>query len=259
MFNQITWLVQDNLIQEDIFFEIKTAAESDSYFCLPMTIVPFADIQDFPLVDGIVIPYGSTSLIKAFDKSGFDKRGFFFDQPNLKTSKWIEKLGERILNYDAQIAPLKDVKIDRLSFIKPDDDLKDFSGTFLEPSELEDFYSKVSAGGYLFDENIPVVVAPVKNTGWEFRFFMVQDRVMAASSYKLKSTLNKTKRVPQEALDFAVEISRAWRPAEVFVVDLAETDNGWKVVEFNCFNASGFYNCNIDSIVSEVSSYVKGL
>jgi hypothetical protein len=40
-------------------------------------------------------------------------------------------------------------------------------------------------------------------------------------------------------------------------MDVCETENGYKVVEFNCFNASGFYNCDVDAVVKNVTQFVE--
>jgi len=144
-----------------------------------------------------------------------------------------------------------------LLFMKPDNDLKDFCGSVVSSEGIEKFYNEVSAGGFTFDKTIPVVLCRTKNTGWEYRLFMVKDQVITGSSYKLKESINQTRRVPEEVLQFARDTANVWRPDDVYVMDVCEAEEGLKVVEFNCFNASGLYACNVESIVKSVSEYVE--
>ncbi len=44
---------------------------------------------------------------------------------------------------------------------------------------------------------------------------------------------------------------------ETCVMDLALTNEGLKVVEFNCLNASGFYYHDVRAIVKEVNAYYE--
>jgi len=260
-----TWIVQSNLISEDTLADISSATSFLGLDCQGLKIVPFSDSPEFcfdPFFSwpkGPLIPYGSTSLIKNWARSRKDKTGFFFNEANLKTSVWAEKLGERILNHDALFMTLEEAFTlggDKTYFMKPDNDLKDFCGDLITASDIRSFYDKVSAGGFCFKPDIPVVLCPVKSIGWEYRLFMIEDRVIAKSSYRLKSMLCSSEPVPDRAVEFAERTARLWRPDDVYVMDVCETENGYKIVEFNCFNASGFYNCDIPTVVKEVSEFV---
>ena len=43
-----------------------------------------------------------------------------------------------------------------------------------------------------------------------------------------------------------------WTPAESCVMDIGVTEQGWKVIEFNNMNSSGFY-------ASDVAKYVEAI
>lgn len=264
----ITWLVQNNLIKEDVSNGIRDAAMRHKHGYLGLKIIPFSDSIEFGFPPGFsapegkMIPYGSTSMIKMIHRSKLDKRGFFFNDDNLRTSKWVKELGTLMLNYDARVMKLSeaiDMKEDTFFFMKPDNDLKDFTGCLVNAGGIKKFYDEVSAGGFTFGTDINVVLSSPKNTGWEWRFFMLGDRIISCSSYKLKEQLNMTKAVSMYVKSFARDVARVWHPDDVYVMDVCESDDGLKVVEFNCFNASGFYACDVDAIVEEVSLHVQGL
>lgn len=261
----INWLVQNNLIKEELIVSMEDACKKTGQNFVGLKIIPFTDSIEFGFPPGFespkgkIVPYGSTSMIKMFDKSKLDKSGFFFNQENLKTSKWAKELGNRVLNYDAQFMTLAEAMklTEGEFFMKPDNDLKDFCGSEVSAQGIRKFYDQVSAGGFTFGTDIPVVLCPLKNTGWEYRLFMIENYAIGSSSYKLKTMIRQDKPVPSEVFDFARSVADQWRPDDVYVMDVCETDSGLKVVEFNCFNASGFYACDVENIVQQVSQYVE--
>ena len=56
-------------------------------------------------------------------------------------------------------------------------------------------------------------------------------------------------------LTAAKEYVKLYNPADVFVMDLCDTPNGIKIVEYNCWNCSGLYSVNISKLVHEVSNF----
>jgi hypothetical protein len=268
----ISWLVQSNLVLGDLVARMGGPARHYGLGLKPFEIdtsrldAGLAAITVDPeLKDEVLIPYGSTVLIRGFDQSGLRRDGFFYDQESLRTSRWVEHLGERMLNHDALFLTLGEAANhigekagEGTWFVKPDADLKDFTGGLVNASTILAFRDKVASGACSFSVDIPVVAAKTKNTGWEYRLFMIEERVVAASSYRLRSMLDQSRRVPQDVIAYAEETARAWRPSDAYVMDVGETDAGLKVVEFNCLNASGLYACDERDVVREVSSFVSG-
>ena len=46
---------------------------------------------------------------------------------------------------------------------------------------------------------------------------------------------------------------------DYYVIDLCETDDGIEIVEYNCWNASGFYKTDIKKILSRITELKKGI
>lgn len=204
--------------------------------------------------------YGSTHLINYFLKNPNPNLIMYFDEVNFSTKKWSQVLGSLMLNHKAMYAPLREVfnlNLPEPLFIKPDSDLKLFTGSVVNKEGLRRFYQKVENQEFSFSLDLPVVINQVFNTGWEWRLFMYNHEVLGASSYKLKNMINQSKPTPQSVVDFAVASSKKWKPASVYVMDVCETEDGLKIVEFNCFHASGLYNCNIDSIFTRLTEALK--
>jgi len=48
-----------------------------------------------------------------------------------------------------------------------------------------------------------------------------------------------------------------WSPDVGFVLDIADTPEGFKVIEVNCLNASGFYACDMAKVVFALEELYK--
>ncbi len=55
--------------------------------------------------------------------------------------------------------------------------------------------------------------------------------------------------VDDPAIAFTQHLVDQWCPARGFVLDIALTDNGYKVVEINCLNSAGLYASNVGKLV----------
>ena len=82
---------------------------------------------------------------------------------------------------------------------------------------------------------------------------MYKDEILACSRYMLNNSVEPDTFVPGYFKEKAIEYSKLYQPADLFVMDLAETDSGIKIVEYNCWNASGVYKCNLRDLLFRVN------
>ncbi len=40
-----------------------------------------------------------------------------------------------------------------------------------------------------------------------------------------------------------------WHPLDAFVIDIADTEDGFKIVEINTLNSCGYYACDVQQLV----------
>ena len=60
-----------------------------------------------------------------------------------------------------------------------------------------------------------------------------------------------------DARHFAQDVACQWQPAEAYVVDIARLRDGRQtVIEYNCMNAAGLYECPVDPIIVAVDALV---
>ena len=66
------------------------------------------------------------------------------------------------------------------------------------------------------------------------------------------------KDIPQEMLSFVKERIKEYNLHDIFVMDIAQIKEGFKLIECNCFNGTGFYKHNIEKIIKAINHYFRG-
>lgn len=60
-----------------------------------------------------------------------------------------------------------------------------------------------------------------------------------------------------EILSKAQKLADKWLPNRCCCMDVAKTPKGFEIIEFNCLNASGFYDHDIIKFANSVTDYAK--
>lgn len=206
-----------------------------------------------------VNPYLSEKQLQISDKYIQNlKNGIFYNEEGFDQN-YYGKLDLPLLNSSSQNLAVKDnldKSFDTPVFIKPSRDQKAFNAGILEPGySIKDFiFSQLHESFYL--EEI-AIVAPVKPIYAEYRFFVVNKEVITASQYRNSHSLYVSDIIPQSLQDAAKEYAQLYQPHDIFTMDLADTPEGIKIIEYNCWNASGLYNTNVPKIFNAVQEFVE--
>lgn len=258
----IEWLVQSNLLPTGQILPLVEVLRSEEIPYQDVTVIPFSEDINAPDNIANMIPYGSTRLIKHVQK--YNPKGLFFDEELFRTSTWKQHRSD-MLNSDALIMPLKEAGAylkenpEKEYFIKPDNDLKDFAGALVMSSQFSEWVDRISAGGYLFNEDISVVVARPKDIIAEWRYFIVNGKIVTGSLYKVYEYIKKRRVDVEQTLKEAQIYANQWLPSKCVVMDLALTTDGLRVIEFNNINSSGFYDHDVGAFATELTKYVESL
>jgi len=187
-------------------------------------------------------------------KNGIDYNIEKFDQVN------YSNIDLPLLNSSARYISYKEASsmtFDQDMFIKPSRDLKAFNGGILSKGvSVKDFILNGPHQSYFDSETI--VINELKTIYAEYRFFIIDGKVITGSRYMLGNKVLPDKNIPASILDYAKSYAKLYSPADIFVMDLADTPQGIKIVEYNCWNASGIYHSNIDKLFHEVNEFKKG-
>jgi hypothetical protein len=262
------WILQNNLFNEAAY---ATLLETLERFSIPYSIhkvVPFVgELVPEPTIDHKnVICMGSYSLRHAAKKAGWNPGVFDLEPFNFQVQ--LEHWGDHMLNADAIVCKFKDVDFEGERFIRPIEDSKVFAGNVFDRLYFKDWQHKVcdleeDYGNSLTKDTL-VQVCPLKQIYAEYRFWIVNQKIVSASLYKrgdnviyssdvdqrFHNYVNQILRTKNRVTDITLSVeNKGWAPHDAFVIDVADTDQGLKVVEINTLNSSGFYACNLTDLV----------
>jgi hypothetical protein len=215
------------------------------------TVVPFVGElhPDIDVPDGRAICFGSYSMrhvaaAKKWMPGVYDLVEFDFE---VQRAKW----GEHLLNFGSKVSTFGSVGFDSPKFVRPIDDSKVFAGRVFEPGEFAEWQPKVASLG----QEGPLTTATLVQVSdpqtiyREVRYWVVGGEIVARSVYKTGETVHYEDRVDGRYDAFAREVIAIWQPLEAFVLDVCETQHGFRIVEINTINSAGFYAADIQNIV----------
>ncbi len=107
--------------------------------------------------------------------------------------------------------------------------------------------------------NSKIVVSEPYRLRYEWRLWIVDKKVVAASKYREDFKLKKKEGCPPEVIQFAEQRCIEYTPHDVFVMDIWETGDNYYIVECGCMNSAGFYHLDIGTIVSSVTNYFSNM
>jgi len=174
-----------------------------------------------------------------------------FLNENFKVDKWVTELSDDMLNHEVYYGILENITFESAKkfFIRPLEDNKAFDGMVIDMDLLNHWRNDQSKKGLM---NLEVVVSPVKNVYREYRIFVVKNEVITGSLYRVSGKPQISDEVGRDVIDYVYTVINKWVPIESFVIDIALTDDGYKVIEFNNINSSGFYACNVPKYVEAI-------
>lgn len=249
------FLLQTNLLNPKEISELKDILSK--YPTDYVTVIPFSDeLSVSP--DQDYIPYGSTSLT-INGKNKYNWSGVHFSYETFNYSAALQNrddmLNENVMPIEDAIKYLAKKEKDEIVFVRPSDDLKQFTGMTIDAGEaylwFKDMMEWQTSGTYKLDSGTMVVVSSPKKIDAEVRCFIVGGKVVSSSLYRVKDTLH----LEEYYEDCFQSFADKWLPDDCCVMDLAYISNKWKVVEFNCVNSSGIYKCNKSEIFRALWEY----
>lgn len=269
------WIVQENVKDERMYDDFLRAIREMKLDHSVVKVVPFSHetIPDVNPPAGPVICFGSVSMDHVAQLKGW-KPGTFLNE-NFDQRIWTAKYKGYILNDDAEFYEFSKIpEFTGMRFIRPVSDMKIFSGMLVHSEEVENWKESIQrySDGYTrLRPDTPVSISSVKDIEMEWRFFVVSGKVVAGSRYR-QWGLSDHRRIyaESEPWKFAQEMVDRWQPAEAFVIDVAAlnyhrvvaSENGitvtlpvfpsYKVIEVNCINSAGFYECDMKAVIEAI-------
>lgn len=209
-----------------------------------------------------VIAYGSLNLAR-FIRDRTDWRpGVWCDFERLSCRSYYARYGRFLLQREYAFLPLAEVRRrrewlysafgrDGHVFIRPDDNAKSFSGGPVHADLFDKWYAAVTR--YDPDPALLTVVSRPESLRAEYRLVIADGEPIAASAYKGREAVRFIPGAPAEVWAFAAEAAKVWAPHPMFVMDVAETDDGPRLVEIGSVNGAGLYACDLAAVVAKAT------
>ena len=261
----INWILQKNLTKPEILQEIKNALSGNDEMWEEIEVIPFSkELPPLKNPNFTNIIYGSTTLmINAYHNKDYQST-LFFDVEKFHMKHYVQQWGKDVLNHHGQMikfGKLPKFESDDLRewFVRPNRDGKEFDGRLDTFERLKSWSQKVCALNLPeLNSETEIWISPPQNIKKEWRLFIVDDNIISTSRYIFKGVLSESAEdIPKTMIGFANQRIQEYRIADVYVMDIADVEDGFKIIECNCFNGTGFYKHDIGKIIKAVNAFLR--
>lgn len=221
--------------------------------------------------DDIVIFHGSLQHGRRVLNSTKQYPGIYLTLENYECYRYYGYYGDHLLNSNYLMMGLNDVlrKKEKIFgifqtdyiFIRPSDGYKSFPGQTLSYENFDDEFDTLikSYGG--LDIYKLCVISPAVEINKEYRFIVVDGKVISGSLYMDNNNRKDWKAYyDKECYDglawkFAEEMSKIYQPDRAFTLDVCKLSNGeYKLIEINSFCCASMYGNNYDNVVKAINN-----
>jgi hypothetical protein len=249
------WILQSNLWKEEKYDTIISLVDRYEIPYTVLDLIPFSDHLDLPCkAEEVQMVFGSIRFAELVRSQGVATH--FND--NFNWLVWSDVFKEDCLNWPSKITKISDFELplDYDIFVRPVLDDKSFTGTVLRAG---DTFSSVQFATSKPKEDILIQVAPTRKIFQEYRFFVINGKVITGSIYRSGGSVvyrnleNNYGNI--EPTEFAQMMVDKWCPSKMFVIDIASIENGYKIIEFGSIHNCGFYDCDLSKLIQKIQEY----
>lgn len=269
---RVTWYIERHGFGDDSPKNVANIVRTLGHKVVETVYVPTSnDISEIEYSKGIkvedgepVISFTSINLariLKIKKPQWFPCLWADFDK--LKCQSYYSNWGKYILQSNYAFIPLAEIirrkewvyKIfgnkDNQVFIRPDDNVKSFSGEVVHIDSFDRFIKNANFYGDNLS-TLSVVSEPI-NILQEYRFIIADNKVLTGSLYRNNKHIEYNSKYDNFAAEFAEEVAKEYSPHRIYIMDIAKIENGYKLVEIGSVNMAGLYACDLLKFVSKAS------
>lgn len=263
---KMNWLVDTTILESRSVVGDLLGAIQENPKCNLFTTkyIPLSDEQDygsFTHKDPVVL-YGTIGYVTKCKTAFYPGNYGVHNNTNVLT--YMTNIdNELFLNSDYIMVPFYKLKkyhkwlfdlfnTDDL-FIRPNSGRKTFTGYTITRQNADFELSSSMQLTSVTDETI-CLVATAKRINAEYRFVVGAGDVIDGSEYRWDNKLDIRHDFSGEAFDLARKVAQLeWQVDRVYTVDVADTDDGPRIVELNGFSCAGLYACDKKLVVDKVT------
>lgn len=259
----VTWILERDVFSEKCFNEMVSHFKDNGIPYHVVRIIPFIhEIEGkCPSVSNPVVVYGSIGIQKLAQMREWIP-GVFTDPTKFNYETYRDALGDLLLNPDcirmpmSQVASYLNESGRDYFFIKPNGDTKEFAGTLMEASDFATWHRKMLDTGYLDGNDFDIVISDPKKLDCEWRIVVVDGKISSSSLYRQYQMVKPEQHIIPEVADLVMKAHSKFVPAPVYVIDIAQTENGFRVIEYNTFNSAGMYACDVGCVIDDINKFL---
>lgn len=253
------WVLSNNLKSDAAFPTLLLQLERQDTSYTLIGMVPFSGEvvavegdQKLADIKGPVFGCGKGSMKHAARRYGWTP-GY------IEAADYIDCLthyNSHMLNNDSIVGKLDEVvPTEPRFFVRPNADNKSFNGQVMTKDEFLDWQKRMRTmeDSATITKNDYIVLAPLKEIYAEYRFYVVNGIVVTGSLYKSRDTVVYVECIDRDVIDFAQRMADTYCPSVAFVLDIADTPDGFKVLETNSISSSGFYAIDVGKFVAAIN------
>lgn len=242
----------------------------------------FCNRHDFPFVDrsltdafdpdkigidltqtpGVVI-YGSVGWVKRCARSKL-AAWTYYDSQRFAATTWAPAFGRQALNGDGKAQSLSEV-LHRLQsgerlHIRPNRDDKAFNGGVYDAVSWNDMLAQRQRHQQIMPaSDLECWASSIKEIAAEYRCWFIGGELVDVSMYRESGKLFLKRETSLEVYRAARNLASLHLPMDNIVMDVARTQDGFKVIEFNPINSSGWYAASTDVILANWCASISSM
>ena len=223
--------------------------------------VPFGGM-DWGFVDPAVpvFVYGSVVMVADAIARCPGAPVAFADPSMLRCSAYYPRYADHILQARYRFVALgalcrdvealsRDLAVDGVLFVRPDDNDKSFDGQLVHRDAIDDFVRFASSMAALETRCVVASPRPIEE---EWRVFVASGRAIAASRYRVRRSAAIEAGAPADVIAFVESRTREHSPHPIFVMDVGRVNGTLVIVEIGSASCAGLYACDVRAIASGV-------
>lgn len=202
-----------------------------------------------------VMVYGSKTLANIAKEMNLEPGSFMNEQFEFEVFQQV--LGDELLNKEFMVGDLWELNpTDEEFFIRPTGNTKLFTGQTVTREEFLLWQKQECRENSPYSGQM-LMISPTQKIQAEYRFFVVNQNIVTSSCYKENNVISTIRKPSHELITYTTKMINKFPLAKAFVIDIAETNKGFKVIEYNNMNTSGLYNCDEFLIVQAINEMKK--
>ncbi len=248
------YIIQENTFREQNYDNIINSLERLNLNYEIVKVLPFTENLKFKTKETNVFLFGSLKLARIGKNFNFYPGSLANENHNYEIYKDYYK--DNLLNYDSIICGINDeIDFTKRKFIRPTLDTKTFTGAVFDKYEWDEKRQSCLKNKFV-NKNVKIQVSKVKQIYNESRFWIVGGKISTYSTYRIGGFVNyKNNLVDENAIKFCEKMINIFQLADAFVMDIANTNNGYKIIECGCINCAGFYDADLQKLIIDLENY----